>query len=135
MKFRRSARKKGPVVIDLTALIDAVFLLLLFFVVTTRFDDFRSLDITLPEAAGAAAGTPFSGQILELSVDGRLLLDDRAIEEPNLAETLRAGATVLLRADRRAAHGDVVRLLGLLQEAGAPAVEFEVMKPGSVSAE
>jgi biopolymer transport protein ExbD len=135
MKFRRSARKKEPAVVDLTALLDAVFLLLLFFVVTTRFDDFRSLDVTLPEAAGAAAGQNFKGQVLDVAADGALRLDDSPVEEAGLGDALRSGAPVLLRADRGAAHGDVVRLLGVLQEAGAPGVEFEVVKPGASLAE
>ena len=50
MKFKRSL--KADVHIDLTSLIDVVFILLLFFMLTTSFSRSTSLIVNLPEASG-----------------------------------------------------------------------------------
>ena len=51
MKFPRPSQEE--ISVNLTPLIDVVFLLLIFFMVSTTFDDKTQLSITLPEADGA----------------------------------------------------------------------------------
>ena len=67
MKFRTRERRESGV--DLTSLIDVVFMLLIFFMVTTTFSKNAELKIALPTASNTAAATPEDK--LELVIDGQ----------------------------------------------------------------
>ncbi len=67
MNFKRSEDEE--VVIGITPLIDVVFILLLFFMVTTTFNRYSELRIELPEAS--AENEPVQEKILEIAIDSR----------------------------------------------------------------
>lgn len=67
MKFR--SREQQELDVDLTSLIDVVFLLLIFFMVTTTFDKNAELKIELPTASNTAASS--NQDKLELLIDGQ----------------------------------------------------------------
>lgn len=125
MKFRRRQREEPA--INLTALIDVVFLLLIFFMVTTTFNRETRLAVNLPEAdAEAAEAVP---EQLEIAVDaegryavnGRLLAD-RQPETLQRALAEEAGEDrdmpVVLVADSEATHQSVVTAMDALGQAG-----------------
>lgn len=89
MKFRRKPREN--VEINLASLIDVVFILLLFFVVTTTFTRETQLKVDLPEAA---SGTPPEQTELKLEVliaaDGAFSLNGKALLESNLSSLMAA---------------------------------------------
>lgn len=67
MKFRTRERRESTV--DLTSLIDVVFMLLIFFMVTTTFDKNAELKIELPTASNVAAAS--TEEKLNLLIDGQ----------------------------------------------------------------
>ena len=67
MKFRTRERRESTV--DLTSLIDVVFMLLIFFMVTTTFDKNAELKIELPTASNVAAAS--TEEKLDLLIDGQ----------------------------------------------------------------
>ncbi len=81
MKFRRQAREDLSV--NLTPLIDVVFLLLIFFMVSTTFTRETQLSVDLPEATGLARDeVPEQIEILidetgQYRLNGRALVDSR----------------------------------------------------------
>ena len=83
MNFRQLRRPE--VSINLTPLIDVVFLLLIFFMVSTSFSKLSQLVVDLPEAEGAPATT---GEALMLTVDvsGNMTLNGESV--PNDARGL-----------------------------------------------
>lgn len=89
MKFRRKPREN--VEINLASLIDVVFILLLFFVVTTTFTRETQLRVDLPEAA---SGNPSQNEQKQLEVvidaQGGYLLNGQALRESNLDNLMRA---------------------------------------------
>lgn len=117
MKFRRKPREN--VEINLASLIDVVFILLLFFVVTTTFTRETQLKVDLPEAATGAAPENTERKQLEISIDveGNFVLNGKRLLKSNL-ETLMAamgkeaeGDTslpVLISADGKTPHQAVV---------------------------
>ncbi len=125
MKFRRTL--KAPVDINLTPLIDMVFLLLIFFMVTTTFNRDSRLLVTLPEA---------NGQLLEESdlrleilitqqgsyrVNGRLLGDSSVETLKQAISDLAAGDNTLpvtLTADAASMHQSVVTAMDALAQLG-----------------
>ncbi|MEX1197085.1 MAG: biopolymer transporter ExbD [Pseudohongiellaceae bacterium] len=125
MKFRRRQREEPA--INLTALIDVVFLLLIFFMVTTTFNRETRLAVNLPEAdAEAAEAVPDQLEIAvdaegRYAVNGRLLVDrqpgtlQRALEE---VSGNNREVPVVLVADADATHQSVVTAMDVLGQAG-----------------
>ena len=122
MKFGGAPRRKA--LINITSLIDVVFLLLLFYVVTSTFLERAGLDLTLP-AASATAAARRDEVTIELDERGGTWLDGRPVEPAGLESALKAamaeGGTerVVLEADERVSHGRVVEAMDAARRAGA----------------
>jgi biopolymer transport protein ExbD len=122
VKFGSGPRRKD--LINITPLIDVVFLLLLFYVVTSTFLERSGLDLTLPAASTAEAARRDEVTI-ELDARGGTWLDGRIVEpamlEGAIREALAAGATerVVLEADEQVEHGRVVEAMDAARRAGA----------------
>jgi biopolymer transport protein ExbD len=112
--------------IELTPLVDMVFLLLIFFLVATTFHQTeREMQIVLPEASSAG---PISLALKELVVnidaDGAIYVGGQRISAEDLeAIVTQAVATnpdqkVTVRADQRTSYADVVRVLDIAKGAG-----------------
>ena len=113
MNFRQLRRPE--VSINLTPLIDVVFLLLIFFMVSTSFSELTQLVVDLPEAEGAPASTNTT-LLLAVDVEGNMTLDGAPVpnDARGLSEALRqrlSGNTdipVTLLADAMTPHQYVV---------------------------
>lgn len=88
MNFRQLRRPE--VSINLTPLIDVVFLLLIFFMVSTSFSELTQLVVDLPEAEGAPASTNTT-LLLVVDVEGNMTLDGAPVpnDARGLSEALR----------------------------------------------
>ena len=112
---------------NLTPLIDVVFLLLIFFMVSTTFTRETQLRVDLPEAVGAAREE--RKEQIEIAIDesgsyrvnGRALVDARlrtlqaALYSESGGDTTRP---MLIAADAQAAHEDVVRAMDAAGQMG-----------------
>ena len=117
MKFRRKPREN--VEINLASLIDVVFILLLFFVVTTTFTRETQLKVDLPEAA---SGTPPEQTELKqievlIGADGSYSVNGKALLESNLSNLMAAlqkesdgdnSLPLILSADGKTPHQAVI---------------------------
>lgn len=123
-------RRRGP---GLTPLIDVVFLLLLFFMLASRFERESHLPVSVrvsAEASGSAPGaTDDSVLRVRLDAAGRARLDGRTVDEGTLAEAVAAAARadrrVRIRPDPETPLQPLVDALGLVRDAGARDVELE----------
>ncbi|MVV49163.1 biopolymer transporter ExbD [Pseudomonas sp. PB120] len=89
MKFRRKQREN--VDINLVSLIDVVFVLLLFFVVTTTFTRETQLRVDLPEAASGAPAEDQSKQLdIAISADGTFSVNNQVLPKSDLATVMAA---------------------------------------------
>ena len=114
--------------VDLTSLIDVVFLLLLFFMVSTTFEHQAVLKVDLPEASAVEAPID-QAERLELVIDdsGRMYLNDQQLVDSD-ARTLRAAfeqaagedrsLPLILRADRETPHHFVVTAMDVAGQLG-----------------
>ena len=113
MNFRQLRRPEFS--INLTPLIDVVFLLLIFFMVSTSFSELTQLVVDLPQAEGAPATTNTT-LLLVVDVEGNMTLDGAPVpnDARGLSEALRqrlSGNTdipVTLSADAMTPHQYVV---------------------------
>jgi len=122
MKFTPEKRG-GGVIINVTSLIDVMFLLLIFFMVSSSFKNQPAIDLSLPRSS-TAQETTTTPTVIYLTRDGRLFLDDEQVESGDLSNRLRQlqAATgedrIVLRADEHSEHGAVVELIDLIKESG-----------------
>jgi biopolymer transport protein ExbD len=126
--LKLQARFKEEPTVDLTSLIDVVFLLLLFFMVSTTFEHQAVLKVDLPEASAVEAPIEQADR-LELVIDdsGRMYLNDQQLVDSD-ARTLRAAfeqavgedrsLPLILRADRETPHHFVVTAMDVAGQLG-----------------
>lgn len=93
MEFERRERYARH--IDLTALVDIVFHLMVFFMLTTTFVVSESMELSLP-SAGATQATPTQATRIMVMPGGALTVDNVPISQPALQNVLveRLGANV-----------------------------------------
>jgi biopolymer transport protein ExbD len=105
VKFRR--RQRVEVGLDITPLIDVVFLMLIFFMVSTTFTREAHLQISLPEADAAPALDEKDGLELIVAASGSYALNGKVLVNSRI-ETLLAA---LITADAKTPHELVVRAM------------------------
>ena len=134
MKFAPEKRG-GGVIINVTSLIDVMFLLLIFFMVSSSFKNQPAIDLSLPRSS-TAQETTTTPTVIYLTRDGRLFLDDEQVETGDLSNRLRQlqAATgedrIVLRADEHSEHGAVVELIDLIKESGFRRVSLAAKQQG-----
>ena len=126
MKFRRSAQP-AELTINITPLIDVVFLLLIFFMVTTSFSRENWLEVNLPQANAQAPEQPGARIDVVVDRDGNYLVNGRPLPN-NRVQTLigalesEAGGDrsllVVLTADADARHQAVVSAMDGIGRSG-----------------
>jgi biopolymer transport protein ExbD len=126
MNFGASGLREDPE-ISLTSLIDVVFTLIIFFVVTTTFDERSALKLELPQASRSLQTAPEDPLVLVVDQDGRFYIGSNEVLKKD-AESLREAIEsiagddrnrpVILRGDARASHQDVITALDALGRAG-----------------
>jgi biopolymer transport protein ExbD len=139
VNFRRH-RRRDELGIDLTSLIDVVFLLLIFFMVSTTFIRQTQLRIDLPEATGEPAEQ--QAESIEIVVDSRgdYSVNDRLLINSELETLLRAleevtagrdVATqhVVITADANASHQAVVRAMDAAGKVGLSRISITTRQP------
>jgi biopolymer transport protein ExbD len=126
VKIDTETRGPADLVLELTPLIDVVFLLLIFFMLATTFmDPEREIDLDLPEATSSlAVETSNDDLIINVMRDGRLKLGESAVDRDGLLAELRRaarrdpGTPVTIRGDRRVAHEVIVGVMDACGQAG-----------------
>lgn len=120
--------------INITPLIDILFILLLFFILTSTFDleSEKAIDITLPETESEqVVETP---EIFRITLDSqsRIFLDSNEITTEQLlsfAERKKKGDgafITVISADEEAAHGVVMKVLDALRLSGITNINIQV---------
>ena len=133
MKFRRPTRVQAS--IELTPLIDVVFLLLVFFVITTTFEKKTDIEITLPKVDSRPTATDNIEKYVNLKIDrdGVYWINDEILRDRS-KETLRAGLSevfsispdlvLTIEADAEVVHQSVVTGLEIASELGIENVKI-----------
>ena len=136
MRFRRNPRRSAR--IDVTNLIDVVFVTLIFFMLATTFAREGKLQVTLPEAAASPAeqGRERIELVVSASgtyaVDGRTLADDRV---QTIAAALRDAAggdterPLSITADGKTPHELVVRAMDAAGRGGFARLSITTREP------
>lgn len=126
MKFPRSSGQELE--LNLTPLIDIVFLLLIFFMVSTTFIQKAELSITLPEASGRTAPDRDKRQVeITVTQNGQYRVNSLPLADGSLAGLMRAideaaggdrAMRLVVAADARTAHQSVVLAMDAARQLG-----------------
>ena len=141
MKLERIKRRSGgTLVLEITPLIDVVFLLLIFFMLATSFDERSAFKIDLPKST--AAKTKSTLKEVQVLVDkekniylrytdnsGRLQSEklDLSSFVSVVSEKLNTSESkdVMISADKAIEYGFIVEIMSLLKESGASAINID----------
>ena len=132
-------RRRLPLILDLTPLIDVVFLLLIFFMVTTTFvPDATGLQVDLPRSDSQQVVGESDDLTLAVGADGTIAIDGRALTLEQVSAELRKAANnnpntlIILEADTATAHGRVVEVMDLARGIGL--TSFAIATEGGAAA-
>ncbi|MCF4151957.1 biopolymer transporter ExbD [Dethiosulfovibrio sp. F2B] len=112
-------RRRPQADVELTPLIDVLFILIIFFVLTASFVQ-GQIPVDLPDGRGNPPEE--KGITVTISHDGTIYWDDSPVEKDELIviakEAIAAGRSLILTADRSIPYGDVATLLDRMRENG-----------------
>ena len=135
MNLRGRAQFQHPG-IQLAPLVDVLFLLLIFFLLTwNAARNENELDVKIPKASAAKEKpAPIGDVIVNVKSDGSVVVNRRTLSTPELSELLRglvqlsADQAVVIRGDETGAYRHIVDVLNVCSEAGVTNVAFATAK-------
>lgn len=138
----RPLRGRRRATLNLTSLIDVLFLLLIFFMLTSTFRRSGEMQLSLPESetsSPSASGSPSERTEIVLLEDGSLRVDGEALTQEEVLVRLQReheenpDQRIVLKAAAEARHADVVRLYDLVREVGFRGFTLgtEIRRPGN----
>lgn len=129
--------RKEEIDLNLTPLIDVVFLLLIFFMVSTTFEQTSKLKIDLPEASAKAEQQSDKKIVIGIDVKGRFYINDRQLVNTQV-KTLKialmkvAGDNkeipIVLRADAKTPHQAVVTAMDAAAQVGLTRLSISTLE-------
>lgn len=139
---RFSTKKNRQIIPDLTPLIDVVFLLLIFFMVATTFDDMGGMRLELPESSAASVNKDIDKISVLLSKENEMKImstiegvsKTEDVDFETLANKLKnkiersADGRVGILADRDIDYGNVVDIMSIATEVGAKSIDIETKR-------
>lgn len=120
---RKRIREDEEVAVDLTPMLDVVFIMLIFFIVTTSFVKEAGIDVNKPKAAQAQK-KPTATIFIAIRPNGEIHMDKRVVDIERVSATIEKllaespTDTVIIQADREAKHGVVVKVMDQIKAAG-----------------
>lgn len=140
MKFRR--QKRGDNSVNLTPLIDVVFLLLIFFMVSTTFTKESHLVLDLPEADGEALEAKNNdieiiiGKTGDYTINGKQLINRQLGTLMKALEDISLGNNqlpLIITADANASHQSVVTAMDAAGKMGFVHLKITTKQPDNES--
>ena len=130
MRIQRRSIKKAR--IEIIPMIDTIFFLLVFFMISTlSMTQFKGMPVNLPKAASGQQA-PAESAAITIDKDGRLFLNQQAIDKAALGEALSQQLTknaemlVVINADDGVQHGQVVEVMDIARSANVAKMAIAV---------
>jgi biopolymer transport protein ExbD len=127
-------RRRSIEVIDMIPMIDMVFLLLIFFALTSTFEVQRFLELNLPKGSSGIELKKTERLTLSISGENQIMLENEPIELPELEAKLKEEmiadieVTLVIEGDENVPHGRVVELMDAANGAGVKKILITVRK-------
>ena len=127
-------RRRSIEVIDMIPMIDMVFLLLIFFALTSTFEVQRFLELNLPKGSSGIELKKTERLTLSITRENQIILENEPIELPQLEsklkEVMQGGTevTLVIKGDENVPHGRVVELMDAANAAGVRKIMVTVSR-------
>lgn len=127
-------KEKRKVSLNLTSLIDVLFILIIFFTVSSTFLEQPGIELTLPEAKSSEGHTA-QKVIIYVDKDKNIFLNDNIVSMNNLTSEIKKMAglqkdkSIILKADTDVTHGLVIEIMDLLRQQGIYKIVVSTTKP------
>jgi len=130
MRIQRRTPKKAR--IEIIPMIDTIFFLLVFFMISTlSMAQYRGMPVNLPKAASGQQA-PAESAAITIDNQGRLFIDKQPVEKGMLGDLLRQQLAhnndllVVINADDRVEHGRVVEVMDIARSANVARMAIAV---------
>ncbi|PMR67571.1 ExbD/TolR family protein [Halomonas heilongjiangensis] len=135
MRRRRLTADSGEASeVNLTPMLDVVFIMLIFFIVTTSFIKESGVEIERPESS-AATPQPDAQVMVALTPEGAVWVDGEAVDAHRVggrvAELVSEGGGVVIQADRDATTGLLIEVMDRIRQAGVEDMAVAATRGGS----
>jgi biopolymer transport protein ExbD len=130
MRLQRRSIKKAR--IEIIPMIDTIFFLLVFFMISTlSMTQFKGMAVNLPKAASGQQA-PAESAAITIDKDGRIFMNQQIIDTAALGDALKqqlannAEMLVVINADDGVAHGQVVEVMDIARAANVAKMAIAV---------
>jgi biopolymer transport protein ExbD len=134
MKRKKHTSAEDEAQIDMTPMLDIVFIMLIFFIVTTSFVKEKGLDVNRPEDNQAKNDKPSKALSIRIAEDGTITMGGREVDVRRVVANTQTYLaenntdTAAIQADEEAEHGVVVEVMNQVKIAGISKVSVLVKK-------
>ncbi|APF20655.1 ExbD/TolR family protein [Caldithrix abyssi] len=129
-------KEKRRLAINLTPLIDVLFILIIFFAVSSTFLEQPGIELDLPKAKSSEGHTT-QRVIIYVDKDKNIFLNDNIVSINNLIDEMkkladmRKDKSIVVKADAAVPHGLVITIMDLLRQQGIYKMVVSTVKPQS----
>jgi biopolymer transport protein ExbD len=115
--------------INLSPMIDCIFILLIFFIVATVFVEEQGMPVNKPDAAATPSTDEDENVVLEITADDKILFESKEISLADVTARVRSRVhddetPVMLRAHEKSSHGTFVSVWDAARRGGARKLSF-----------
>ena len=119
---------------DLTPLIDVIFILIVFFLLTPSIKE-RSIDVDLPSASASSTVLRTENEtVIEVDRNNALYFEGEKTDINSIRvilsdrESVNQGNKIMVRSDKESSFGAIIELMDVIKESGFDAVSFSVVE-------
>ena len=118
--------------VDLSSMIDCIFILLIFFIVATVFVEEQGLQASKPDAAAAVSNEDSETVVLRIAADNKVFLQDEEVRVTELSGRVQSSLSgpetpVVIRAHESSDHGVFVSVWDAARRGGAEMLSFSTV--------
>lgn len=119
--MKLTTKKSKTLTLNMTSLIDVLFILIIFFAVSSTFLEQPGIELKLPDAQSSESYTT-QKIILYIDKDNNLFLNDQMISENTMIEEIKKlgkikkDKSIVLKADTKVDHGEVIKIMDILRQ-------------------
>ena len=132
MTRRSILQQEDEASIDLSPMIDCVFILLIFFIVTTVFVEEKGMQVNKPDAAATTTMNENKDVVLEITADNEIHFDETAIALADVAGRVKSAVAgpdtpVVIRVSEKSRYGTFVAVWDAARRGGAETLSFSTV--------
>ena len=132
MSVRRVLSEEDETEINLSPMIDCIFILLIFFIVTTVFVEEQGVQVNKPDAAASSSLEENESVTLEITPENKVLFDGAEVAVLDITAKVKAALSdpetpVVIRSHEKADHGTFVAVWDAASRGGAKMLSFSTV--------